>query len=351
MRRVSIRSAREGQVLALPVVNQHGATVAPRGCSLTVSMIDRLKRHGVQRIFVEDPGFAGIECREGLDAATYSELQGFLERLVEGVQEEMDLRPFVRELHAWSIRMSDEVQNAPGSFLLYPNEGDTFHRWMAHTVNVALLAARALLLIGGKTQARYMVTAALLMDLGMWHLDETTHFEFYLTGEAPAEKFGRHVEVSLALAHTSPGLPSYVKAIVAQHHERCDGSGYPKALTSESIHPLARVMAVVDSYVAQTQRERSPLLPHDAMEWLMAGVGFEFDHTAVKAFRNAVHPYPVGVEVELDSGERGVVTGVRGALLSRPSVRVLWDAAGREVRPYYEIDLAQETTKSIKKVL
>src|SRR5690606_25676370 len=115
------------------------------------------------------------------------------------------------------------------------------------------------------------VTAALLMDLGMWHLDETTHFEFYLTGEAPAEKFGRHVEVSLALAHTSPGLPSYVKAIVAQHHERCDGSGYPKALTSESIHPLARVMAVVDSYVAQTQRERSPLLPHDAMEWLMAG--------------------------------------------------------------------------------
>lgn len=353
MRRVWTKNAREGQILALPVTNKRGVTVVQKGSRLTSMMIERLKQHGVQRIFIDDPAFEGVDCQEGLDSVTFSELEGFLERLATAARGEgwVDLSSFSRELYTWSERVCAEMERGPASFLLYPNEGDVLHRWIAHSVNVALLAARSLLNIGGRDQARYMIAAAFLMDLGLWKIDEQAHLDYYLKGETPASPFSRHVDVSIRLVHTIPGLPSYVKAVVAQHHERSDGSGYPKGLAGDAIHPLARVMGVVDSFVAQTQRDHDPLLPHDALEWLMAGVGFEFDQTAVKVFRNAAHPYPVGMEVELDSGEQGVVTGVRGSLLVRPTVRVVRDAQGREVSPYYEVDLAAQTTKSIRRIL
>lgn len=342
-----------GQALALAVTNKRGVTVIQKGVRLTESMIARLKKGGVQRIFVEDERYDGIDCHEGLDAAVYSRLEGFLTRMAssfyEGTTDELGV--FARELTTWSQTVCDALESGSPSFLLYPNTGDALHRWTSHVVNVALLAGLTYLSLGGKEQARHVITAAFVQDLGLWRFGESTLMALYTDGQSDHPSFEQHVAISLNLAHTVPGLSSYVKAVVAQHHERCDGSGYPKGLYLDSIHPLARVMGVVDSYVAVTQKERDPLLPHDALEWLMAGVGFEFDHAAVKAFRNAVYPYPPGIEVELSTGERGVVSGVQGAVRARPTVRILYDAEGREITPYYEIDLAAEMTKGIRRLL
>lgn len=353
MRRVWTRNVKEGQILALPVTNSKGVTVIQKGMQLTPSVIDHLRKLGVQRVFVEEPAFEGIDAREGLDSVTYSRLTGFLERLALGVRDGdfRSLGSFSQELTAWARTVCDTLEKGPPSFLLFPNEGDLLRRWIARTVNVALLGAKTFLNIGGRDQARWFATATFLMDLGLWRLDEEILEELLYNGETSRREVEQHVEFSLKYVHSIAGLSSYVTAIVAQHHERCDGSGYPKGLRGDAIHPLAKVMAVVDSFISVTQRERDPLLPHDALEWLMAGVGFEFDHAAVKAFRNSVHPYPVGIEVELNTGEQGVVTGVRGALLSRPCVRVVRDAEGNEVDPLYEVDLSVQMTKSIRRVL
>lgn len=344
---------KEGQILALPVTNAAGVTVLQKGLELTPAVIQRLKQLGVQRVFVEDPAFEGVDAREGLDSVAYSRLAGFLERMAVTVRDERvtDVSAFSDEVIYWARMISEALEKGPSSFLLYPNEGDLLHRWIARTVNVALLGAKTYLNIGGRDQARWIAAAALLMDLGLWLLDDEILADLLIRGETSRPEVTQHVALSLRCVRSMSGLSSFVTAIVAQHHERSDGSGYPKGLREQAIHPLARVMAVVDSFVSATQREEEPLLPHDALEWLMAGVGFEFDHAAVKAFRNAIHPYPVGMEVELDSGERGVVTGVRGVLLSRPCVRVVWDAQGNEVNPHYEVDLSVQMTKSIRRVL
>mgnify|MGYP001953904747 CR=1 FL=1 len=353
MRRVWIRNVKEGQILALPVTNAAGVTVVQKGLELTSAVIERLKQLGVQRVFVEDPAFEGVDAREGLDSVTYSRLSGFLERMAIAVRDDgvEDLSAFSQEVVYWTRMICEALEKGPPSFLLYPNEGDLLRRWIARTVNVALLGAKTYLNIGGRDQARWIATAALLMDLGLWRLDEEILADLLIQGDTARSEVTEHVGLSLRCVRSMSGLSSFVTAIVAQHHERCDGTGYPKRLRGPAIHPLAKVMAVVDSFVSATQREKDPLLPHDALEWLMAGVGFEFDHAAVKAFRNAIHPYPVGMEVELDSGERGVVTGVRGVLLSRPCVRVVWDAEGNEVNPHYEVDLSVQMTKSIRRVL
>lgn len=352
MRRVWAKDAKEGQILARPVANERGVAVVQQGMKLTENVIEWLQENGIQRIFVEDPRYDGIDCQEGLDPSLHSQLEGFLRHLARIVQdaERVDLSTFLKDLVHWSRTICEELDTGPATFLHYPNVGEAVHRWTAHTINVALLGAQTLIRIGGRDQARHMVIAAFLKDLGLWKMGEDVVQAAFMTGDIATAALGDKVVLSQQIANTITGLSPYVKTIVAQHLERCDGTGEPRGLLARDIHALAKVMAVVDAYVAAIHRDVDPLLPHDALEWLMSGVGFEFDHAAVKAFRNAVHPYPVGIEVELNSGERGVVTGVRGPLAARPCIRVLWKD-GREVEPYYEVDLAEQTTKAILRIV
>ena len=73
---------------------------------------------------------------------------------------------------------------------------------------------------------------------------------------------------------------------VRAHHERWDGSGYPKGLAGEAIPEFGRLLAVVDVFEAMTAPRpyRGPLAPHDVMAHLHAKAGVEFDPDVVRLF-------------------------------------------------------------------
>jgi HD-GYP domain-containing protein (c-di-GMP phosphodiesterase class II) len=82
------------------------------------------------------------------------------------------------------------------------------------------------------------------------------------------------------------------RAVVLEHHERWDGTGYPSGRAGRAIHQLARVAAVADVYDSVTsersyQRARSPRLGYDV---IVQGAGTAFDPEVVAAFRRLVHP-------------------------------------------------------------
>ncbi|NLN26770.1 MAG: hypothetical protein GX161_00990 [Firmicutes bacterium] len=348
MRRLPVSEARPGEVLARPVVNTRGVVVVQAGVALTEHLIERLGRMGVWYVFLEAPGFEGIEPEEPLTPAVLAPLADFLRNLASALQEAgLDAVPRLpaAELTRWSYDVADEVALLKKAFLLYYPEGRT-DQWVARTVNMAVLAAHTLRRLGGVTQARHLVLSALLRQLALLRLPEGVR-EGVVRGEAAARR--AHVEAAEALTGAMFGLSPVVKAIVLQHHERWDGSGQPHGRRGEAIHPLARVLAVVDDYLIQTFDREEPLLPHEALEHLMAGASFEYDHAAVKAFANAAPLYPVGTEIELGTGERAVVVGPSG-VGSRPVVRILTDAAGRPVQPR-QLNLAAAPTYVISKVI
>jgi hypothetical protein len=88
-------------------------------------------------------------------------------------------------------------------------------------------------------------------------------------------------------------------------------------------------------------RPRSPLQPPD-VGWrtIVEGRGTRFDPLVVDTFREVVAPWPVGTEVMLSDGLRGIVASVPKGQLDRPTVRVVY-ANGEQERAGEEISLVE----------
>ncbi|WP_347241116.1 HD domain-containing phosphohydrolase [Thermus sp.] len=99
-----------------------------------------------------------------------------------------------------------------------------------------------------------------------------------------------HPEVGLEILKSLPFLPQTALNVVLYHHERFDGSGYPKGLKGEEIPLEARIFAVVDVWDALlSERPYKPAWPRErAKEELRAQAGKTLDPKVVEAFLRLV---------------------------------------------------------------
>lgn len=95
----------------------------------------------------------------------------------------------------------------------------------------------------------------------------------------------KHVDFGIALLAKVPDFDS-ARAIVANHHERWDGAGYPHRLARDEIPLAARLFAVCDAYDAMTSTRpyRAALAPQRARAELERGRGTQFDPDIVGEF-------------------------------------------------------------------
>jgi adenylate cyclase len=85
------------------------------------------------------------------------------------------------------------------------------------------------------------------------------------------------------------------KDIVYTHHERWDGTGYPRGLVKEEIPIPGRLVALVDVYDALVTRRvyRQPIAPQAAVDFIVAGSGTLFDPAVVDAFLQVVPAFTI----------------------------------------------------------
>jgi hypothetical protein len=200
-----------------------------------------------------------------------------------------------------------------------------------HLLNTAALSTYLYLdRFGERQRLVRLALAALVHDVGMALLPSEI-FSYGDTQLKPEEleSLSRHtLESASLLASWDEPLASLAE-VVAQEHERFDGSGYPRGLAGEEISLEARILGLVDTYEAMTHRRFYKTLqaPHDAMRSLLNFgprlFGRELFQLAVRRFTM----YPLGSLVELSSLEQGLVVGSNNDNPMRPWVFV---AGGRE---------------------
>jgi len=192
-------------------------------------------------------------------------------------------------------------------------------------------------------EIRNLALGGVLCDIGMTRLPLEMLAKQGPLAADEAELVRLHVQHGLELVASNPDLPPGTAAIVATHHERHDGSGYPLGLKGNEIPIFGRIMGLVDSYDAMTclrpyARGRSP---HEAVAELYRQRGSLFQPELVEQFIQSCGIYPTGSLVELSSGQVGVVTEVHSLKRLRPRVMLLLDEKKAPLARFKEIDLGE----------
>jgi HD-GYP domain-containing protein (c-di-GMP phosphodiesterase class II) len=190
---------------------------------------------------------------------------------------------------------------------------------------------------------RALAMGCMLMDIGKLRVDPALLQADRKLSADEAQKVADHVGHGLDILEECGILNQDVIDMVAHHHERHDGSGYPRGLTGNQIPPFARIAAVVDTYDAITSnREHAPAIsPTDAIKVLYQARDEDFQAEIVESFIKAIGLYPAGTLVELTSGEVGVVVAEYRSRRLRPKIMLLLDARKRRLKHTRVIDLQE----------
>lgn len=154
-----------------------------------------------------------------------------------------------------------------------------------------------------------------------------------------------HVDRSLEILREAGGVDSRVLEMVATHHERYDGSGYPKRWRGNQIPVFGRIAGIVDSYAAMTSDRpyAAAISSYDAMREFKALSDKQFQAEMVEQFIQAIGIFPPGTLVELNTGEIGVVLKEHPSSRLQPDVAIILDADKQPLETFETIDLrAQE---------
>lgn len=213
-----------------------------------------------------------------------------------------------------------------------------------HSVGVAALLiafGRALKL--PKDDIRQLAMGGLLHDIGKAHVpDAILNKPAKLTDDEFA-KMKSHVNESLRLIEGVPGVGKIARQVVAEHHERIDGSGYPNRLQGKEISLYGQMAAIVDVYDAITSDKiyNRGMPPTQAMKKLLEWSKHHFDPQLVQTFIRAIGIYPTGTLVKLESNRMGVVVEQNEGKLLEPVVRVFYHAGQQHYVPPEIVDLAK----------
>ncbi|MDZ7770993.1 MAG: HD-GYP domain-containing protein [Woeseiaceae bacterium] len=151
----------------------------------------------------------------------------------------------------------------------------------------------------------------------------------------------RHVEFSLDILAEAGNVDPRIECMVANHHERFNGQGYPGVVKGPDIPVLGRLAGIVDTYDAMVTKRpyANRVSSFDAMRELQRKSNNDFQSEMVDQFVQAVGMFPTGSLVELNSGEVGVVVAQNNYQRLRPEVMIVLDRDKNPSRDFRTIDL------------
>lgn len=217
------------------------------------------------------------------------------------------------------------VRNPDACMLLSAIERKDSYTY-SHALSCSVLAAALGRQIGLPVHdLKTLATGALLCDIGKLDIPSNILNKSAPLTEEEWTLVKDHVSLGMDILEQTSGVSVEVKAIVANHHERYDGRGYPRGLLAKDTPPLARIAGLVDTYDAMTSDRSyaSGVSPADAISKLYTMRNLDFDGELVEEFIQTVGIYPVGSIVELTDGRVGVVVTEHRRRRLRPRILLL----------------------------
>lgn len=159
-------------------------------------------------------------------------------------------------------------------------------------------------------QVRELGECGLVHDWGLYRLDEKIRLQQDALTDSERKEMQQHPLYTFEMLSKMQKVSDAVRIAAAQVHEKLDGTGYPRGLKEDQIHPYAKVLHVADAYVSLTEETwgRPAYISYDVMVYLLSQVkNRSIWIDAVRALLNVVALFPIGSHVQLSDGSEARV--------------------------------------------
>ncbi|MFD0692504.1 HD-GYP domain-containing protein [Paenibacillus sp. GCM10027628] len=359
MRLMPINMCQPGMRLAKNIYNDDGMVLLAVDVELSQRLIDRLFSYGVDYIYIADSRTDDIIQEDPIQDETRNRAVIEIRNTFRKVMEDSNKRGAVgyydigRNFRDVMKMIIDDLSAHQGAMVMLNNMNSKDNYLFQHSVNVSIYATMLGISFGySRENLETLGLGALLHDIGKTKVPLGILRKPSQLTEEEFQEMKLHTTYGFQILKDEPNIPLLSAHCALQHHERMNGSGYPRGIPGSEINEFARWIGLVDSYDAMTTTRvyRRPLLPHEAMEQLFTGSGTMYDQSQIALFRDKIAIYPLGITVTLNTGESGIVSQLNMAIPQRPVVRILQNEAGEELKEPYEIDLSTKLSVLISEV-
>jgi len=255
----------------------------------------------------------------------------------------------IRALDEIVSEIVDSIFRNPNAMTILTRIKDKHSYNWRHMINCAIFTAVFAKYLGyERADVQELAMGALIHDLGQAKLPQGIFSKptKFTKNELTAIK--KHVAQGFALFKEEKKITPLMLDMIVNHHERLDGSGYPRGIESDKLSRPARIMAIVDVYDAITadRPHKDGDEPINALRYLLANKQ-QFDAELVQHFIKCLGVHPVGTIVKLTNDRLAMV--LEGNTLNpiKPKVKLFYNAKHKHQVTPKDIDL-NENAQEVK---
>lgn len=191
-----------------------------------------------------------------------------------------------------------------------------------HSLNVTVLSVMLGRQLGYDSEACHSLgLGALLHDIGKLEIPSKVLLKTEPLTRPEQQLLQMHCEFG-ARRGQQLMLDDEVLRIIQEHHEYCDGSGYPKGLREAGIGRLSRLVTITNTFdnLCNPLNPRDGLSPHETLASMFKQQRDRFDDVALKAFIRCMGVYPPGSLVQLEDERYALVLAMHPSLPLKPTL-------------------------------
>lgn len=362
MRFIPLQSVKKDAILHRQVYSEEGQILLQKGMKLTQKYIERLKDMKINGVYIDCNLSKNIEMVDMIDdqlrnkaVQDVKKLFTFIEndKKISKEEQNKQIQSIAHEIDLIVDQILDHEHTMLNLVDLKLFDNYTFH----HCVNVAVIAITIGAALDMSKEKLYKLgLAGILHDIGKTFVPEEilnkkgqlNDEEWELMKDHPFLGF-KHIKENY------PSIPATSLAGILSHHEKWNGTGYPKGKKGKEIFEFGRIIAIADVYDALTSDRpyRDGLLPHTAVEYIMAMAEDSFDFKIVKKFLENIAPYPLGTILKLSDRRKGIVIKNTPNFGLRPTISIIKDESNNIIKENERItlDLKEHNNITIEAVV
>ncbi|PKM76627.1 MAG: HD-GYP domain-containing protein [Firmicutes bacterium HGW-Firmicutes-15] len=338
MRRLPIDGLEPGMMIARDVLSVDGRILLTKNSILNTDYIFKLRTMGLGSLYIKD-NLSDIEIPEIISAQVMTAVSSTLRNSINNFtsNKKIDMEMMYKGV---KLLIEDIMSNR--NIPIQLEDIRTYNDYLLfHSVNVAVFSIMTGLSMGyGEGTLTELGVGALLHDIGMIAIDPSILNKPGPLSAQENEIVERHPEIGFNILRSYRELSTTAAHISFQHHERVDGSGYPRQFLGKQIIIFGKIAAVADTYDALVSDRpyRKGYSTIDGVIVLRKLSGSYFDPEVVEAFVSNIAIYPIGILLLLNTGQIAVVTDITKINPRQPVVRVILDKDGNFENTPFEID-------------